>query len=366
MGWSAPFLAVKPKLSFSPLNETEQTMEKISVLGIDLGKSVFHAHGVDAAGRTVIERRFTRQALRVWLLKLQPCLIGMETCSGAHHWGRWLQKQGHEVRLMNPRFVKAYVKTNKNDARDAEGICEAVSRPSMRFVPIKAVAQQELLMLHRVRSRLVADRTALANQVRGFLLEFGIAVNQGIRVLRRRLPEVLEDAQNELGDGGRLMLAELREELVALDSRVAELDERVERQAQSEESCRRLQEIPGIGPLTASALVSSIGDPHQFSGGRHLAAWLGLIPRQDGTGGKIKLLGISKRGDRYLRTLLIHGARAALRTAGRRQDPAARWGLRVEERRGRHVAIVALANKMARIVWAVWAKQQPYAAARCA
>jgi transposase len=338
-------------------------MEKISALGIDLGKSAFQVHGVDAAGRTVIERRFTRQGLRAWLVRLQPCLIGMETCSGAHHWGRWLRKQGHEVRLMNPRYVKAYVKTNKNDARDAQAICEAVTRPSMRFVPVKAIEQQEVLMLHRVRSRLVADRTALANQVRGFLLEFGIAVNQGIRVLRRRLPEILEDAQNELGDEGRRLLAELREELVALDTRVAELDERVERQSQSDACCRRLQDVPGIGPLTASALVSTIGDPHHFSGGRHLAAWLGLVPRQDGTGGKIRLFGISKRGDRYLRTLLIHGARAALRTAGRRQDLHARWALRVEERRGRNVAIVALANKMARIVWALWAKQQPYAAA---
>ena len=338
-------------------------METISALGIDLGKSVFQVHGVDAVGRTVIERRFTRQGLRVWLLRLKPCLIGMETCSGAHHWGRWLHKQGHEVRLMNPKYVKAYVKTNKNDARDAQAICEAVTRPSMRFVPIKAIEQQEVLMLHRVRSRLVADRTALANQVRGFLLEFGIVVNQGIRVLRRRLPEILEDAQNELGDEGRMLLAELREELVALDTRVAELDERVERQSQSDECCRRLQDVPGIGPLTASALVSTIGDPHHFSSGRHLAAWLGLVPRQDGTGGKIRLFGISKRGDRYLRTLLIHGARAALRTAGRRQDLHARWALRVEERRGRNVAIVALANKMARIVWALWAKQQPYAVA---
>jgi transposase len=337
-------------------------MEKISALGIDLGKSAFQVHGVDAAGGTVIERRFTRQGLRAWLVRLQPCLIGMETCSGAHHWGRWLQKQGHEVRLMNPRYVKAYVKTNKNDARDAQAICEAVTRPSMRFVPVKAIEQQEVLMLHRIRSRLVADRTALANQVRGFLLEFGIVVNQGIRVLRRRLPEILEEAQNELGDEGRMLLAELREELVALDSRVSELDERVQRQSQSDESCRRLQAVPGIGPLTASALVSTIGDPHSFSGGRHLAAWLGLVPRQDGTGGKIRLLGISKRGDRYLRTLLIHGARAALRTAGKRQDPYARWALSVEERRGRNIAVVALANKMARIVWALWAKQQPYAA----
>ncbi|HEX4152677.1 MAG TPA: IS110 family transposase [Steroidobacteraceae bacterium] len=338
-------------------------MKQIKVLGIDLGKSAFHVHGTDEAGRTVIERRFTRTGLRSWLMRLQPCLIGMETCSGAHHWGRWLGRQGHQVRLMNPRYVKAYVKTNKNDARDAEAIAEAVSRPQMRFASLKTVGQQEELMVHRVRSRLVADRTALANQIRGFLQEFGIAVAQGIRVLRRRLPEILEEADSELGPKGRQLIEELREELVALDARVQELDERVQSEANRDERCRRLQEVPGIGPLTASALVATIGEARDFKSGRDLAAWLGLVPRQHSTGGVPRLLGISKRGDRYVRTLLVHGARAALRVAEKRDDRHSRWALAVQKRRGRNVAIVALANKMARIVWAIWTGQRAYAAA---
>lgn len=341
-------------------SEAEQTMKKITVVGIDLGKTAFHVHGVDAAGQTVIQRRFTRKALHNWLARLEPCLIGMETCSGAHHLGRWLRQQGHDVRLMNPRYVKPYVKTNKNDARDAEAICEAVTRPQMRFVPIKSVAQQEVQMMHRVRSRIVAERTALANQVRGFLREFGITVGEGIRVLRRLLPQILEDACNELSASGRSLLWQLREELVLLDERVELMDARLRAQALGDERCRRLQSVPGIGPLTATALVSAIGDIGSFGSGRHLAAWLGLVPKQHSTGGKPRLLGISKRGDRYLRTLLIHGARAALRGAMHRDDRCSRWVLALEKRRGRNVAIVALANKMARMAWAMWTTEQDY------
>lgn len=335
-------------------------MEKISVVGIDLGKSVFHVHATDTQGRTVLERRFTRKGLRHWLARLEPCLVGMETCAGAHHWARWLLTQGHEVRLMNPRYVQPYVKTNKNDARDAEAIAEAATRANMRFSSLKTVAQQEVLMLHRARSRTVAARTALANQMRGFLLEVGIVVPQGLGVLRRRLPEILDDTQTELGTIGRTLLRELREELVMLDERVAALDARLRGEAEADERCQRLQSLPGIGPLTATALVSSIGDVTNFSNGRHLAAWLGLVPRQHTTGGKPRLLGISKRGDRYLRTLLIHGARAALRGAPKRDDRCSRWVLALERRRGRNIAIVALANKMARMVWAVWCRQQTY------
>lgn len=335
-------------------------MTKISVVGIDLGKSVFHVHGMDAEGRMVIERRFSRKGLRNWLTRLEPCVVAMETCAGAHHWGRWLRTQGHEVRLMNPRYVRPYVKSNKNDARDAEAIAEATTRANMRFSALKTVEQQEVLLLHRTRSRVVAARTALANQVRGFLLEFGIVVPQGIAVLRRRLPEILGDPQAECGAVGRTLLGELREELVALDERVAALDDRLRREAEADERCQRLQSVPGIGPLTATALVSSVGDVNNFRNGRHLAAWLGLVPRQHTTGGKPRLLGISKRGDRYLRTLLIHGARAALRGAPKRDDRCSRWVLALERRRGRNIAIVALANKMARMIWAVWYREQTY------
>jgi transposase len=336
-------------------------MNKINVIGIDLGKNAFQVHGVDEHGQQQVQRQFTRTSLKRWLAKLAPCCIGMETCSGAHHLGRWLTGLGHEVHLMSPQFVRAYVKSNKNDARDAEAICEAVSRPTMRFVPIKTVEQQELQIQHRVRQRVVAERTALANQVRGFLLEFGIAIPIGIRVLRRRLPEVLEDADNELTTRGRALIEELRLELVALDERVAVLDERFQQVAQADERCVRLQTIPGVGPLTATALVASIGDIHSFDNARCLSAWLGLVPRQHSTGGKSRLLGISKRGDRYLRTLLIHGARAALRGAAKRDDRSSRWVLDVEQRRGRNVAVVALANKMARMVWALWSRDEVYA-----
>jgi len=335
-------------------------MNKISVVGIDLGKNVFHVRGVDQAGQRLVQRRFTRTALRRWLIQLPPCVIGMETCAGAHHWGRWLRTLGHDVRLMSPQFVKAYVKSNKNDARDAEAICEAVTRPTMRYVPIKSRAQQELQMQHRIRQRVVAERTALANQIRGFLLEFGIPVSQGIARLRRCLPDVVEDGSNELTPNARAIIEGLRLELRDLDEHVAVLDGRMMVMAEVDDRCRRLQTIPGIGPLTATALVASIGDARQFANARSLSAWLGLVPRQHSTGGKSRLLGISKRGDRYLRTLLIHGARAALRGAAKRQDRRSQWVLDLEQRRGRNIAIVALANKMARMVWAVWVHDEDY------
>ncbi len=335
-------------------------MAQISVIGIDLGKQAFHVHGVDAQGEVQVQRRFTRRALSRWMSRQQPCRVGMETCSGAHHWARLLGSYGHDVKLMSPQFVKPYVKSNKNDARDAEAICEAVSRPTMRFVEVKTPAQQELQMLHRVRSRLVRQRTAVVNQVRGFLLEHGIAIGQGIRVIRRRLPEVLEDGDNALTDGMRRIIEELRIELIEADARVEAFNRELERRCQADKNCQRLLTIPGIGPLNATALVSAVGDPANFRNGRDLAAWLGLVPRQHSTGGKPRLLGISKRGNRYLRTLLIHGARAALRGAAQRDDRVSRWALALERRRGRNVAIVALANKMARMVWAVLAYQQDY------
>jgi transposase len=255
--------------------------------------------------------------------------------------------------------VKAYVKSNKNDTRDAEAICEAVSRPTMRFVAVKTPQQQELQMMHRVRSRLVGRRTALVNQVRGFLLEQGIAIGQGIHVIRRRLPEVLEEAQNALTDSMRELLAELREELVELDARIDVLNERLEARCQSEAACRLLRSIPGIGPLSATALFGAVR-ASDFRNGRDLAAWAGLVPRQHSTGGQPRLLGISKRGDRYLRMLLIHGARSALQAAHKRDDRLSRWAVELERRRGRNIATVALANKNARIAWAVMAHEQSF------
>lgn len=334
-------------------------MAKISVMGIDLGKRYFHVHGVDAQGAVQVQKRFSRQGLMRWMARCEPCVVGMETCSGANYWARLFRRYGHDARLMSPQFVKPYVKSNKNDTRDAEAICEAVSRPTMRFVAVKTPQQQELQMLHRVRSRLVGRRTALVNQLRGFLLEQGVAVGQGIHVVRRELPSVLEDAQNGLTHSMRQLLAELREELVELDARIDALNQRLEIRSQSEASCRLLRSIPGVGPLTATALVGAVR-ASDFRNGRDLAAWAGLVPRQHSTGGQPRLLGISKRGDRYLRMLLIHGARAALRVAHKRDDRVSRWAVELERRRGRKVATVALANKNARIAWAVMAHEQSY------
>jgi transposase len=328
-------------------------------MGIDLGKRYFHVHGVDAQGAVQVQKRFSRQGLMRWMARCEPCVVGMETCSGANYWARLFRRYGHDARLMSPQFVKPYVKSNKNDSRDAEAICEAVSRPTMRFVAVKTPQQQELQMLHRVRSRLVGRRTALVNQLRGFLLEQGVAVGQGIHVVRRELPSVLEDAQNGLTHSMRQLLAELREELVELDARIDALNQRLEIRSQSEASCRLLRSIPGVGPLTATALVGAVR-ASDFRNGRDLAAWAGLVPRQHSTGGQPRLLGISKRGDRYLRMLLIHGARAALRVAHKRDDRVSRWAVELERRRGRKVATVALANKNARIAWAVMAHEQSY------
>lgn len=337
-------------------------MTKISVMGIDLGKRYFHVHGVDAQGAVQVQKRFSRQGLIRWMARCEPCVVGMETCSGASYWARLFRSYGHDARLMSPQFVKPYVKSNKNDTRDAEAICEAVSRPTMRFVAVKTQQQQELQMLHRVRSRLVGRRTALINQLRGFLLEQGVAVGQGIHVVRRELPYALEDAQNGLTSSMRQLLAELREELVELDTRIEAINQQLEVRSQTEASCRLLRSIPGVGPLTATALVGAMR-ASDFRNGRDLAAWAGLVPRQHSTGGQPRLLGISKRGDRYLRMLLIHGARSVLRVAHKRDDRVSRWALELERRRGRNVATVALANKNARIAWAVLAHEQRYSGA---
>lgn len=328
-------------------------MKKIIVLGIDLGKNVFHLHGVDACGKLVLQKKLNRNQLKRFMATIEPCLVGMEACGGAHDWARRFKERGHRVRLMNPKFVKPFVKSNKNDFLDAEAICEAVTRPCMRFVPVKSVAQQDIQTLHRARSHFVARRTAQANQIRGFLLEYGIVVPQGIRVLRHRLPEILEDAENPLTPDTRALLAMLRQELVHLDARVAWFDQEILALGRDHEACRRLQTIPGVGPVIATALVAAVGDGSTFRNGRQLAAWLGLVPKHRGTGGRTVLLGISKRGDAYLRMLLIHGARAVLRFAVKRNDRRGQWLAALVQRRGKNVAIVALANRIARTVWAL-------------
>lgn len=291
-------------------------------IGLDLAKSVFQVHGVDRHEEVRCRRQLRRSEVLKFFAGRPRCLIGMEACAGAHYWARELSELGHTVKLMAPQLVKPYVSRQKNDANDAEGICEAVGRPKMRFVAVKTEAQQETQAAHRIRSELIRRRTAKANQIRGLLAEFGLVVGKRIEVLRRALPELLEDGDNGLSGGMRRLLDGLRRDLVQLDERVAEVEAVIVAEAQTKEACVRLQTIPGIGPLTASALVSAVGDGRQFKNGRQLAAWAGLVPAQDSSGGKPRLLGISKHGDTYLRTLLIHGGRAVERTCATKTDAA--------------------------------------------
>lgn len=329
-------------------------------IGIDIAKSVFQIHGVDNQDNAVLKRQLRRSQMLPFFARLTPCLIGIEACSSAHYWARELEKFGHTVKLIAPQFVKPYVKNNKNDANDAEAICEAVSRPTMRFVPIKSIEQQDIQSVHRIRSELVKQRTAKVNQIRGLLAERGIVSQSRVEPLRKDLPCILEDATNSLTDRFRRLLSALREDLMGLDARISELDREIAAIAQDNTAAQRLQQIPGIGPVTATALVASISDASAFKKGRDLAAWLGLTPGQHSSGGKERLLGITKRGDSYLRTLLIHGARAVLRTAEEKEDPRSRWLVSLKERRNQNIAAVAMANKNARIVWALLSRNEEY------
>ena len=332
----------------------------ITTVGVDLAKSVFQVHGIDKRGKVVIQKRLRRSKVLEFFVQLPPCLIGMEACSSAHYWARKLHEQGHEVKLMAPQFVKPYVKANKTDAADAEAICEAVTRPTMRFVPIKSVDQHAVLSLHRARSGFVKSRTAQANQIRGLLGEFGIVLPQGIVHVAGRLPDIIEDADNELPIVFRELLLRLRSHLLELNRQIQELEDQIDAWHKNNEDSQRLANIPGIGVLTASALVASIGDARCFKNGRELAAWLGLVPRQHSSGGKPLLLGISKRGDAYLRTLMVHGARSAVRVAANKQTPTDSWTNGLSTRRHMNVVSVARANKNARIAWALLAHKRDY------
>jgi transposase len=331
---------------------------KITIVGIDLAKNVFQVHGVNEAGKVVQRKQLRREKLLEYFVNLPPCTIGMEACGSAHHWARKLQAMGHTVKLMAPQFVKPYVKTNKHDVADAEGICEAVQRPSMRFVPIKNIEQQAILSVHRAREGFVRARTAQANQIRGLLNEFGIIVPLGLVSVMQRVPALLDEAKEELPGLFRDLVLMLLDQVKQLDMRVKVLELKIHQWHRANEFSKRLEKIPGIGPITATALVASIGDARNFTSGRQLAAWLGLVPKQHSTGGRTNLLGISKRGDCYLRTLLIHGARAVIRQATRKTDDD--WLHRLLGRRNTNVATVALANKNARVVWALLAHDRQF------
>jgi transposase len=333
----------------------------IKFVGIDLAKRSFHLYAVDGEGREVLSRKLTRARLSAVVAQFPTCTIAMEACGSAHHWARRFRTYGHEVRLIAPQFVKPYVKSNKNDAADAEAICEAAQRPSMRFVAVKTVEQQDIQGIHRMRSLAVQQRTAQINQIRGLLLEYGIEVAQGRAALQRRLPEILEDADNGLSARFRAELHGLAEELRHLNERVAHYDEQLEQIAQGDAQARALMTIPGVAAKGATALLAAVGeDPRLLKNGRGLAAWLGLVPRQHSTGGRDRLLGISKRGDVYLRNLLIHGARAVLRCVERKEDRTSRWATALKARRHTNIAVVAMANKIARIAYAVMTTGKPY------
>jgi transposase len=346
-------------ISERQLRSRRNAMQIIRI-GLDLAKYVFEVHGVDCHGKAVLRKTLRRDVVSGFFANLPPCQIGMEASNGAHYWAKVLTEFGHEVRLISPQFVTPYVKSNKNDRNDAEAICEAVGRPHMRFVPVKSVDQLAVQAVHRIRSRLVGGRTRLANQIRGVLAEHGIVIARNIAKLRRSLADIAGSDENGLSDLVRDFVRELQLELVELDRRIATYDRRIRELYRSSEQCQRLGQIEGIGPLSATALMAAVGDRRCFKNGRQFAAWLGLVPRQRSSGGHARLFGISKRGDRYLRTLLIHGARAALSRAGGRQNPRSQWLVKLRERRHPNIAAVALANKNARIAWAMLSGDETY------
>jgi transposase len=327
--------------------------QELSTVAIDLAKKVFHLVGTDTTGQILWRKRLSRNALMPFIAQLPPVLIGMEACGGAHYWARRFREHGHDVKLMAPQFVKAYVKSNKNDTRDAEAIAEAVTRPTMRFVPIKDVEQQDVQALHRIRERLIGERTALVNEVHGLMNEYGIVIPKGVPKFRQAVVDKLESEKDKLTPMSQELFWKLLEEFAALEQQIAFYQEKLESLAKTHPECQRLMSIPGIGPITATALIAAVGAVEVFKNGRQFAAWLGLVPKQHSTGGQTRLLGISKRGDSYLRKLLIHGARATLRFAGLKTDGRSRWIQGLLERRGWNRTAVAVANKNARIVWAL-------------
>ena len=337
-------------------------MKKITTIGLDIAKTVFHLYEVNAVGRFIQKKQLKRKQVLAYMANIEPCLIAMEACGGANYWAREFIAQGHQVELIAPQYVKPYVKGNKNDYNDAEAIAEAVQRPNMRFVPIKTVEQQDIQNFHCQRERIKKDRTALVNQVRGLLAEYGIVINKGVSAVRQALPDILEDAENGLTPIARELFAELLDELRDIDRRFKQCDRRIESLNRENEVCQRLGGILGIGPIIASATYAAAGDGKNFVNGRHFSAWLGLVPGQHSTGGKTVLLGISKRGNAYLRTLFIHGARATLRHSANKHDSFSRWAQSLLERRGHNKACVVVANKMARMAWVIMAKGETYRA----
>lgn len=334
-------------------------MEGIAVIGLDLAKSVFQVHGIDERGKVVVRRRLNRSKLLAFFSGLPRCLIGMETCASANYWAREMMALGHEVRLMPPQYVKPYVKRSKNDASDAEAICEAVTRPTMRFVGVKSPEQQSVLVLHRTRLILSRQRTQIGNAIRAHLAEFGIVAPVGRLGLDRLLAVIADEGDQRLPTSARSCLAMLVDQYRLVLAHLLDTDRAIRAHSRASELGRRLQEIPGVGPLVASALVASVPDPHVFKTGRSLSAWLGLVPRQNSSGGKERLGGITKAGDTYLRKMLFVGAMAVIRHA-ERYGTRKPWLIKLLGRRHPRIAAIALANKIGRIAWALMTSGERY------
>ena len=329
----------------------------IQLLAVDLGKRSFHIYGITADG-VVVSRKVSRSKFEAAVTKLDPVVIAMEACASAHHWGRRFKASGREIRLVNPRFVKAFVRGSKNDAVDAEAIYDAASRPTMRFVPVKTTEQQDLQSLHRVRERLITQRTSLINHTRGLLAEYGVALPKGAWRFRDQAPAAI--AETELSELAYFLFSELLDQLRDVDARLSKVDTRIVAICREHDACRRLVALPGVGPVIATALVAAVGDGCHFRSGRELAAWIGLVPRQYTTGGKPRLGGIGKRANHYLRRQLIHGARAVISRLAGRDDRRSVWLKSIVARAGFNKALVALANKTARIAWVILARNEEY------
>lgn len=339
-------------------------MDQVSTIGLDIAKNVFQVHGIDEAGQVVVRRQLRRRQVLKFFAKLPPCLVGIEACGTAHHWARELRQLGHEVKLMPARYVKPYVKRNKNDAADAEAICEAVTRPTMRFVPIKTEEQQSVLMVHRTRDLLMRQRTMLINAIRSHLAEFGIVAGVGRNGIEKLLTLIAEGEDNRVPPAARDCLVALAAQLDLTKRQILEADRWVLAWHRNNGLSKRLEAIPSVGPLIASALVASIPNAHVFRSGRDMSAWIGIVPKQTGTGGKQRLGSISKAGNRYLRKLLFIGALAVIKRAkllGHSRHP---WLMSLIERRSVKIAAIALANKVVRIAWAMMARKEPYRASQ--
>ena len=334
-------------------------MKDITILGVDLAKSVFQVHGMDSRGTCVLRKRLSRAQFKEFIITHKPCQIGIEACTGAHYWARFFKEHGHTVKMMAPQFVKPYVKSNKNDRNDSEGIAEACSRPGIKCVPIKTLEQQDILLLHRAREQVKKHQTAQANQIRGLLAEYGIVIAKGINQLKGLL-EILEKNAEKLTERSTLFFKQLYEEFQETGKRLDGYTKAIEKTVKDDVRCQEVMKLEGIGPITASAIVATIGDANVFKKGREVSAWLGLVPKQHSSGNTIRLGSISKRGDRYVRTLLIHGARAALKRCEPKVGKHAEWMQDKKTRLGFNKAAVALANKNARIIWALLATGECY------